>query len=291
MSLPMESALPRLLDLWDFNDPAASEARFVEAESLGRSQGEEAYAWEARTQVARALGLQRRFEEALAALDEVQPHLDLSPKVKIRYLLERGRVLNSSGSPEEAAHPFQEAFEVAQAAGEEFFAVDAAHMMGIVTSGDDSIDWNLKALEMARAAQDPAARNWRGSLLNNLGWTYHGQSRYDEALALFEEALAFRIEQGKPDPVRIAKWCVARCKRSLGRIEEALAEQRALSLEAEAAGQPDGYGQEEIAECLLTLCRAEEAKPYFARAHELLSADPWFVANEKERLARMEGLS
>ncbi|MBI5706831.1 MAG: tetratricopeptide repeat protein [Armatimonadetes bacterium] len=285
----MEPALPRLLDLWDFNDPAASEARFVEAEAQARTKGEEAYAWEAKTQVARALGLQRRFEEAHAALEEVRPHVDLSPKVKVRYLLERGRVLNSSGDPAAASPLFQEAFLVAQAAGEEFLGVDAAHMMGIVTSGEESVNWNLKALELARAAQDPAARNWRGSLLNNLGWTYHGQNRYDEALALFEEALAFRIEQGKPDPVRIAKWCVARCKRSLGRIEEALEEQRALS--QEIAGQQDGYGQEEIAECLLALCRAEEAKPYFARAYELLSADPWLVANEQERLARMEGLS
>lgn len=287
----MDTALPRLLDLWDFSDPGTSEARFVEVEAKARTRGEETYAWEARTQVARAMGLQRRFEEAHAALDEVQPHVGLGPSVKVRYLLERGRVLNSSGDAAAARPLFQEAFDVAQVAGEEFLTVDAAHMMGIVTSGDESVGWNLKALEMARAAQDPAARNWRGSLLNNLGWTLHDQGRHAEALALFEEALAFRIEQGKPDLVRIAKWCVARCKRSLGRFEEALSEQRALSVEAETAGQPDGFGQEEIGECLLALGRAEEAKPHFARAFELLSADPWLAANEKERLARLEELS
>ena len=44
--------------------------------------------------------------------------------------------------------------------------------------------------------------------------------------------------------------------RSLGRTEEALAEQRSLAAELEALGETDEYVTEEIAECLRALGRA-----------------------------------
>jgi hypothetical protein len=45
-----------------------------------------------------------------------------------------------------------------------------------------------------------------------------------------------------------------------------------------------------MGECLLALGRADEARPHFARAYELLSQDEWFPADEKQRLARMKEL-
>ena len=53
----------------------------------------------------------------------------------------------------------------------------------------------------------------------------------------------------------IARWCVARCLRSLGRTAEALAEQRALAAELEAVGETDEHVTEEIGECLRELGR------------------------------------
>ena len=53
----------------------------------------------------------------------------------------------------------------------------------------------------------------------------------------------------------------------------------------------DGYAYEEVGECLLLQLQAEEAKPYFAKAHALLSADEWLVANEPARLERLQSLS
>jgi len=47
--------------------------------------------------------------------------------------------------------------------------------------------------------------------------------------------------------VHIAKWSVARCLRSLGRHDEALAILEALEREGRAAGKPDPYVDEEIA--------------------------------------------
>ena len=47
---------------------------------------------------------------------------------------------------------------------------------------------------------------------------------------------------------------------------------------------------EEIAECLLALGRADEAQPYFAKAHEALSKDAGLVDNEPKRIERLAEL-
>jgi tetratricopeptide (TPR) repeat protein len=92
--------------------------------------------------------------------------------------------------------------------------------------------------------------------------------------------------------IRIAQWCVARTLRSLKRVEEALSKQMTLKAEYEAAGEGDrdGFVYEEIGECLLELKRIKEARPYFAKAHEILSQDSWLAEKEPERLARLREL-
>lgn len=263
--------------LWDFSDPAASLERFQQAEKDHPES-----AGEIRTQAARALGLLRRFEEAEALLASVP---DEPPALQARKLLERGRLLNSSGSAAAAQPVFRQALEAAKASGADFYAVDAAHMLGIAHSGDESLKWNEEAIQMARRSTDSRAQGWKGSLLNNTAWTLHDMGEHTRALALFEEALAFRQEQGKPEPLRIARWSVARCLRSLGRLDEALAIQREL-----AEGPEDGYVSEELAELLLALNRPGEAAAHFAKAHALLSQDEWLAENETERLARLKEL-
>ncbi|MCO5297043.1 MAG: tetratricopeptide repeat protein [Fimbriimonadaceae bacterium] len=268
--------------LWDFNDPAASEDRFRKA--LIQAEAPELQA-ELKTQLARSLGLQRRFDDAHALLDEVVELPDPSPRLRVRYLLERGRACNSGGDPEQARPLFVEAWNVATETGQDALAVDAAHMVAIASPTAEQMGWNEKALALALASPDPNARRWRASLANNMGWTLHDQGRYDEALSKFEEALRARRELGDPRTEAIARWCVARCLRSLGRLEEALAMQVELVDE-----DPTGYAHEERAECLLELGRKAEAAPWFAKAAEKLADtlgdDPAF----EERLARLREL-
>ncbi len=90
-----------------------------------------------------------------------------------------------------------------------------------------------------------------------------------------------------PEPIRIARWSVARVLRSLGRFAEALTLQQRLLEEHEQAGTTDGYVFEELAECQLALGRLEAARPYFARGLALLSQDSWFCEQEPQRLARL----
>jgi tetratricopeptide (TPR) repeat protein len=291
-----DAAPPALADfdrLWDFDDPAGTEAKFRALLPAAEAAGDRPALLQIRTQIARTLGLQKRYDEAGRELEAVRSELAGAPDVvRVRWLLESGRVRNTSGDPAGARPLFEEAWSAARACGEDGFAVDAAHMVAIVAAPDEAIAWNERALELARTSPDPRAGKWKGSLLNNLGWTYHDLGRHEDAHRLFEEALAFRRERGEDGPIRIARWCVARCLRSLGRTEEALAAQRALLAESEAdsANEPDGYVLEEIAECLLALGRAGEARPFFARAHAALSRDPWLPENEPERIARLAEL-
>ena len=266
--------------LWDYSNPAATEARLRAYEAHG------AEALELRTQIARALGLQQKFAEGHAELDAVDRSDSSDARVRIRSALERGRLHNSGGDKATARRWFDSAWSLAVEAREENLAVDAAHMIAIAAPGE-SVDWNQRALALARASNDPKARAWRGSLLNNLGWSYHDMKDYPMALAFFEDAIAFRKEQGKADEIRVAEWCFARTLRSLGRHEEALAMQERL----ESEGNEDGFVSEELGELLLLLGRSAESRPKFARAHELLSKDPWLQRDEKDRLDRLARLA
>jgi GrpB-like predicted nucleotidyltransferase (UPF0157 family) len=209
--------------------------------------------------------LSKRYEEAAALLDSLDPTAD--PELAVRVLLERGRVLNSSGSPKAARPLFEEAFAAASAAGFEHLAIDALHMVAIVAPASEQDALNRRALDLASAADDPRARRWRASLLNNMGWSAFERSEFPAALKLFEDALAARIEQQQPAEILIARWCIGRTYRALGRMHDALAIQRSLAHEHELAGTSDQYVDEEIRECLKALSAGTEL-----RSDEELSA-------------------
>lgn len=283
------STLPDFDALWNYDQPAETEQRFLALLPLATPNHPQTL--QLLTQIARAQGLQRRFDDAHHTLDTVAvllPHAD--PTTRVRYLLERGRVYNSSGRSAEALPLFIQAWEAAQTAGEDGYAVDAAHMVAIAEPDPaEKLAWNLKALKLAQTSTQERARKWLGSLYNNTGWTYHDMGQYEQALAIFEQAAEWRQANGGGRPYHIARWCIARTLRSLGRYQEALTLQRALF--DEEGGNADGYGHEELAECLLALNRPAEARPHFAAAYDRLSQDPWLAANEPQRLERLKQLA
>jgi tetratricopeptide (TPR) repeat protein len=226
-----------------------SERRFTAAAQSSRGLDGEILT----TQIARALGLQGRFDEATALLNELPD--DEDEELRVRTMLERGRALNSSGDPGRAKPQFDDAFAAASDAGFEFLAVDALHMLAIVAPQADQDALNRRALELATAASDPRARQWRGSLLNNMGWTAFERGDLKGALTLFEDALAARHEQGKQAEIQVARWCIARTLRELGRVDEALAIQLSLAEEHRAADTSDHYVDEEIAACRSALAQ------------------------------------
>lgn len=292
-----QNILPDFDALWDYNHPAETAVRFQDILPRARRFGDTEYTIELLTQIARTQSLQDNFAEAHTILDEAEAMLKPKmPVPRIRYLLERGRTFNASGAPETAVPLFKKAYDLGLSLGKEadFFTVDAAHMLGIaMPTSEQQLKWNLIALELARASANEKARGWRGSLLNNVGWTYFDQEEFDKALNIFQEALAWRIENNpnNPELIRIAKWCVARTLRALDRIEPALDIQKALLAEIEASGdEQDGFVFEELGECYWALGETDTAQPYFAQAYACLSQLGWFVRGNQERLARLKRL-
>jgi tetratricopeptide (TPR) repeat protein len=273
--------------LWNYGDPAGTEKKFREL--LAKGVGDEDSRLQLLTQVARTLGLQAKFADAHAVLDDVEKRL--TPElvtVRVRYLLERGRTYNSSKQQDKARPLFLEAWELGRRAGLDLYAVDAAHMMAIVEPPEKKLAWNEKAMSVAEASTDDGARKWLGSLYNNIGWDYHAQGRFEEALAVHERGRQWQAaNRPGSEGEFIARWSVARQYRALGRTEEALAVQRQLLAE----NGKDGFVHEELGECLLLLGRGAEAAPHFKRAHELLKDIGWVAENKArvERLARLGG--
>ena len=97
-------------DLWDFADPQASENLSKKMKEHSKSAFE---VWELQTQVARALGLQKKFIEAFHVLDSIQAGLEYAPVceskdlVGIRYNLERGRILTLIEKVEDSIRYFR----------------------------------------------------------------------------------------------------------------------------------------------------------------------------------------
>ena len=227
-------------ELWNFDDPAGSERRFRTAAETA----EGTHRLVLLTQVARALGLQERYDEAHVLLDDLSV---ADPEVATRSALERGRLLRSAGDQEAARPHFEAAATTAREAGLEALLVDALHMVALAAPADEQQRLTEEALAVARAASDQAARDWDASLLNNLGMVHADAGDWQAALATFQEALAARERIGDAGRTRVAKWMIGWSLRNLGRTEEALSMQTALKAELEAAGEEDPYVDEELA--------------------------------------------
>ena len=284
--------LPDFDSMWDYYQPARTESVFREIIPVAKETDNPSYYGELLTQIGRTLGLQRRFDDGHAILDSVVFMLDTTPAVvRIRYLLERGRLYNSAGRADTSKVFFLEAWGEAMEHSEDAYCVDALHMLGIVTPPKEQLRWNVKAMAYAEQSKNEKARRWLGPLYNNIGWSYHDLGEYEKALELFEKSLQWRTEQNDDVGTRIAKWTIGRAYRSLGRIDEAISMQQALLDEINEKNlDPDGYVHEEIGECLLLMDQKDDAAPQFKKAYEMLSQDPWMVENESERLERMRFL-
>ena len=167
--------------LWDYTKPDETERKFREA--LAELSQDDPFSVELLTQIARAQGLQRKFDEAHNTLDIVEKKLNNdASRAQVRYLLERGSAFNSSGNAAQARPLFEQAEEMANRLSEDSYVVDAVHMLAIISPPPQSLILNLRAIKRAESSGQEKARNWLGSLYNNTGWSYHDLGAYSIAL-------------------------------------------------------------------------------------------------------------
>ena len=264
---------------WNYSDPKAIEEKF---RGILASAQDKNYIAELKTQIARTLGLQRKFEDGHLLLSEIEDDfIQNNPQIATRYYLEKGRLYNSNNEKADAVNMFEKSRDIANKNGLAFYHIDALHMLGIATVDDISLAWNEKAIEAAEKAKEERAKNWLGSLYNNTGWTYFDMKSYEKAERLFHKCLYWNIDKQRDANARIAKYSIAKCKRMMQKHDEALF----ILHEIEGDGD-DGYICEELAENYLVKNIPEKSKTYFQKTYELLHTDIWLQANEKERIER-----
>lgn len=154
----MDSDLPDFDQLWNYDRPAETEQKFRQLSTPARESGSTSYQAQLLTQIARTHSLRGSFAEAHRLLDEAHGLLNgKTVAAHLRYLLERGRTFNSAGEADQARRLFREAWEMARAAGEDFFAVDAAHMLGIAEPPPHfARAYDLLSQDSGVAAAEPA---------------------------------------------------------------------------------------------------------------------------------------
>jgi len=281
---------PDVDSLWDFSDPVGSEARFRELLRSIETLEDPSMTAEVLSQIARAEGFQRRFLEAKATLLRTVPIWNrISSRARCRVLLEAGRFEHSCGHPGSGEDLFLAALSLADQAGDEALAIDAAHMLAIVTLGETQIAWGIRAIERAEHSSEEKAWRWLGTLYGNLGCSYLDVGSLEDAMKMFRAAEEWSRTHGRPEQHRKARWRVGRCQRFLGDIDSAFATQRELVREGEIAGDEDGYVFKELGE--LSLIRGDfgEAALMFRRALSIFSRHSWrLTQNETEELVRLE---
>lgn len=193
--------------LWNFTDPALSEQRFQDALADPAYNTDEKA--ELTTQLGRAIGLQERYEEADALLDSID--CEEEPTVGVRVLLERGRLLNSSGHAAMAVPLFEQAAELGDHLGEEYLAVDALHMLAEADPAHAEA-WTRSALEYASTAHDRHTRRWMADLHSSLGRTLHAAGRFTEALVDFQLAEQWAEQAGTPAQQQQAREAILACE-------------------------------------------------------------------------------
>jgi tetratricopeptide (TPR) repeat protein len=289
--------------LWDFSDPAASADRFRRAAD-DESRPAPARI-ELTTQRARALGLLGRFDDAEAVLDAalaavggppaeptdaapsesasrqagsgVQPPSGQNQKASVkpdptkerllaRIALERGRLRVNAERPAEGVPLFTLAARHAAAAGSQFLALDALHMLALADAGQEE-EWAADGLALLDTVTDARVQRWGVALHNNLAWHLHDNGRPDEALTHFEQAVATADSVGTTDQRFIGRWALGRCLRTLGRTGEARAIQQKLARER----PDDEFVKAELAE--LSDAPATDAPATDAPATDAPAAD------------------
>ncbi len=275
---------------WQYQDPAATHReldKLLEETPLD----DKLVRAEILTQMARARGLQQRFEDGEKYLMRALKLIGKNDKSRayMRYLLEYGRLRNTAGDAKAARISFLTVWDKARQYNYPFLAVDAAHMMAIVEEPDKQLGWSEKAIEYIESSENKRVSGWLGPLYNNTAWTYHDLGQYDKAMNLFEKGLEFRKSRNDTMGVLIAEWTIARCYRSLNQIDKAKKLQLKLEKEfIDYTGKPYGYVYEELMEIAILEKDEANTKEYAKKAYEILSKDAWTVNNEKNKLDRFK---
>lgn len=278
----------RLRAIWDFADLDATERRFRDQLELEVSDEGRA---EVLTQLARVHGLRGDFSDGDVLIDDATALAGTNTIARARIDLERGRLRRSSGDRESALPLFESAFATAIEAEQDFVAADAAHMAALAAPDRAGlVSWTERGIALSE--ERDGASYWLGPLLNNLGWEYYEAEEYERALDAFERALAARERTPEnAEPIALGRYAVGKTLRAVGRAHDAIPLLEQAVGWAGAAGRPDGWFHEELAEEYAAVGDPEAAAQHARLAISLLERDDPSFADDVDRRTRLTSLA
>lgn len=129
------------------------------------------------------------------------------------YLGVKGRFEWQGGDNDAAKRTFMQWHGFAAEHGLIDAAIDAVHMIAIVGSPQEHIEWAHKGITVAENADKPA---WLGPLWNNLGWTHFELQDYERALEALLKAREYHHAHSNDIAKLAADIFVARVLRVKG---------------------------------------------------------------------------
>lgn len=244
-------------------------ARYSQAAEMAERQADPSVRVEAISQMARVSLLTGNTEKGRVLLDQAREYgSEAEPMGWSRYLGVRGRFEWQAGDLATATATFEQMYRYCDTNGLWDRAVDAAHMLAIVSeTPQGQIEWGRKGIELA---EDYEVHSWLGSLWNNLAATYYDMERYDSALTAYLQAREyhwrFSGEMGK----LWADYSVGMTYRRLGENEKAASWLRPVLAWAERLEDHGAIGQacEDLGEVALAQGNKDEAVRLLQRARQ-----------------------
>ncbi|NOH13206.1 MAG: hypothetical protein HND51_16320 [Chloroflexi bacterium] len=121
--------LPIIESLWSEKHPGQSEINLRGLLPAAKARGDQTYLAELLTVISRSLTMQGKTKIARKSLSTVERLLTTDmPRVRVMYLIERGRVFANSNEPSKASILWRSAWKVARDLGEQELANQAAQL-------------------------------------------------------------------------------------------------------------------------------------------------------------------
>lgn len=285
-----DSMLNAADSVFQSRDYQAALDRYMEVVEAARKEFNRPVEVEAMSQVARMNLLLDQKEEGRTWLNLAADRAsDSDPMGWSRYLGVRGRFEWKDEDLAKTKETFNEMFIYCNTNALWSRAVDAAHMIAIVSdTPEEQIEWGMRGIE---AAESGGEESWLGPLWNNMAITYFDQGKFDSALTCFLKAREYHWRHSGESGKLFADYHVGMTYRKLGKLQEAKQWLRPVLAWAERMGNPGAIGQayEDLGEVAIAegqkaegIKMLEQAREHYRAAgyHESW-ADIWNNINKR----------
>ncbi len=192
---------------------------FAKALEASKKEGNKSNEVEANAMIARCYLIKNDTASGLPYLKAAEADARQNqPLGWSRYLGVRGRFEWQQNDLKKATETFKEMYNFCENNEMPSRAIDAAHMVAIVGTPEQQIEWGKKGIAEAEKSN---ITHWLGPLWNNLGATYEDQEKYLEALDAYLKAREYHWQYGTEQNKLIADWAVGHAYLLSGDYENA----------------------------------------------------------------------